>query len=200
VAEIGGISLEVARAKGAEYLSQQESFEGHEICAKSDSPVTAAQPPAPTRSEWGRGLSPSALGQGQIQEVLHPNAFGQQAQGDCLGLLFALVPGEFDCSGGPGRDVTDMTLDRTATTARGREEIRSALLKALISKASRAKVRKVLAAGGYRTSWDNEVGPGRLLLAWYKVPPRRASRRRPRLSRCWWHACGRRSPRPARRA
>ena len=170
VPAIGELAQNAARAKGVEYLAAGNAFDGHEICATTAEPVTASQPPSPTASEWGRALSSTTIGQGQIQEVFHPNAFGQRALGICLKRVFRLIPGQFDCTSGPGSDPEAMSVARTATTASGRTLLRDALRRAVVPTAGRANIARVLKAGGYRAAFSNAVGPGRLLLAWYRVP------------------------------
>ena len=126
----------------------------------------------PGRERVGAGaeLELDRSGQGQTQEVFHPNAFGQRALGICLKRVFRLIPGQFDCTSGPGSDPEAMSVARTATTASGRTLLRDALRRAVVPTAGRANIARVLKAGGYRAAFSNAVGPGRLLLAWYRVP------------------------------
>jgi GDSL-like Lipase/Acylhydrolase family len=114
VFEIGGMVQAAARARGAEFLGLGNAFQGHEVCSTSDSEVSALKPPSERGSEWGRALSPSAIQQGQTQEVFHPDAFGQQAIGACVGGVFARPPGQFACTGAAGISPAGMVLTRTS--------------------------------------------------------------------------------------
>ena len=54
VPAIGELAQTAARAKGVEYLAAYaNAFDGHEICATTDEPVTASQPPSPPRASGG---------------------------------------------------------------------------------------------------------------------------------------------------
>ncbi|MFJ6770407.1 glycosyl hydrolase family 18 protein [Kitasatospora sp. NPDC091257] len=86
---------QAAGMAGAKFLNVQDTFAGHELCAKSaeqatDSNSNAAPLPA-ARAEWVRWVpyvpgvgwaTPNA--QGDVQEAVHPNAFGQQVLSQCL--------------------------------------------------------------------------------------------------------------------
>ncbi|WP_440556060.1 hypothetical protein ACSP97_00755 [Streptomyces sp. SCPE 10] len=52
----------------------------------------------------------SGLGQGQLQESLHPNYYGQRALGTCLGLQLDRAPGRYACTNTPGTGPADMRL------------------------------------------------------------------------------------------
>jgi lysophospholipase L1-like esterase len=79
----------VAVSKGVRFLDLRNAFQGREICSKSTRQATLTQPPSPTTSEWGRLLNQSTVTQGVLQEAVHPNAYGQQALGRCLTLIYA---------------------------------------------------------------------------------------------------------------
>lgn len=92
-----------AAARGVPLLDNRRAFLGHEICATTDASVTPSTPPSPESSEWGRALSPSAIGEGQEQEVFHPNAYGHEAFGTCLGALYSSPAGrDYFCVGRAG--------------------------------------------------------------------------------------------------
>ncbi len=114
--EVGGAVKSAASARGVEVLELVDAFQGREFCAKTTQEATPTTPPSPTTSEWGRFLSASAIQQGDLQEVFHPNAYGQQAFGACLTLLYAArTPGDFRCTNTPGAAPSAMRLARTAT-------------------------------------------------------------------------------------
>jgi hypothetical protein len=93
----------VAAGHGAEFLDLQDALDGREVCAE-----TTAQSDGPDAA-WARFLSTGIL-QGEVQESLHPNAYGQQANGTCLGLLFAAGPGDYRCANEPGSGPDAMVL------------------------------------------------------------------------------------------
>jgi hypothetical protein len=114
--EIGGAVKSAAAARGVEVLDLGDAFQGHEFCAKTSQEATPLSFPSPALAEWGRFLSASAIQQGDLQEVFHPDAYGQQALGVCLTLLSATqTPGDFRCTNTPGDGPQAMTLARTAT-------------------------------------------------------------------------------------
>ena len=51
-----------------------------------------------------------ALGQGDLQESFHPNAYAQQGIGRCLTLLWSASPGRYACRNTPGQSYMAMTL------------------------------------------------------------------------------------------
>jgi len=112
--QIGGVVKTAAASRGVEVLELIDAFQGREICAKTAQPVTPASPPSPTTSEWGRALSPTTIAQGDVQEVFHPNAYGQQALARCLSQVAAEAPGSFACTNTPGQGPEGMRVTRTA--------------------------------------------------------------------------------------
>ncbi|MFI6056253.1 GDSL-type esterase/lipase family protein [Streptomyces violascens] len=79
---------------GAVFLDLSDAFAGHELCATSANRATSANsldaPLDVLAAEWVRWI-PYVLfkdllwsSQGDQQEAIHPNAFGQQALGACL--------------------------------------------------------------------------------------------------------------------
>ena len=111
---IGSAVAAAATSRGAELLDLLYAFEGHEVCAKTTRPVLPLSPPSPIASEWGRAVSASTIAQGQTQELFHPNAYGQQALGDCLTALYAAKRGNYACRSAAGRAPGDMQLVATA--------------------------------------------------------------------------------------
>ncbi|GHI10256.1 hypothetical protein AQI88_41635 [Streptomyces cellostaticus] len=91
-----------AEAAGATFLDVQDALAGHELCNKNAQQATddnsAAHPLDSQSAEWVRWVSylryPDALwaSQGDNQEAIHPNAFGQLALGGCLTQLGDQAP------------------------------------------------------------------------------------------------------------
>ncbi|WP_217199876.1 GDSL-type esterase/lipase family protein [Streptomyces buecherae] len=112
----------VARAANVIYLDSQSAFAGHELCSKGASQAqedsTPDNPPHESAAEWVRWI-PSLLDwapwtQGEKQEAVHPNAFGQQALGSCLRKTMQATPdrstGYFTCAGMPNTRPGDVRL------------------------------------------------------------------------------------------
>lgn len=98
----------VAAEKGVQFLDVRDALNGHEVCHRSSSLVTSSGPNA-TIHEWVRWEN-TGLTQGDAQESLHPNAFGQRALGRCIALMYAKTSGNWSCRNTPGKDYTAMTL------------------------------------------------------------------------------------------
>ena len=98
-----------ARAGGAEFLDLSRAFDGREVCSDSTVQAGAGQRPSGTTSEWVRFVT-SGLGQGQLQESLHPNFYGQRALGTCLGLQLDKARGNYACTNTEGAGPADMNL------------------------------------------------------------------------------------------
>lgn len=114
--QIGGAVKTAAASRGVEVLDLGPAFVGHEFCANTSQEATPTSFPSPASAEWGRFLSGSAIQQGDVQEVFHPDAYGQQALGACLTQLYVTTaPGAFRCTDTPGAGPQAMTLARTAT-------------------------------------------------------------------------------------
>ena len=62
------------------------------MCSTGASQATPTQPPTGATMEWARFLTLNLV-QGEIQETLHPNFYGQKALGRCLSLAWAAGPG-----------------------------------------------------------------------------------------------------------
>ena len=75
----------VARQQGVEFLSLKDAFQGKEVCASSVRLASENDRNKPDRHEWVRFFT---IAQGHIPELFHPNYYGQQAVGTCLGLVW----------------------------------------------------------------------------------------------------------------
>ncbi len=107
---IGRAVKAAAAARGVEVLELLRAFTGHEVCAKTDGPASVLGRPAAAVSEWGRGVSATTIVTGEIQELFHPNAYGQMAFGRCLGALYAAARGSYACTNSAGRGPEEMVL------------------------------------------------------------------------------------------
>ncbi|MBR7837382.1 hypothetical protein KDL01_29150 [Actinospica durhamensis] len=108
----------------AEFLDLSHAFDGHEVCSRHDrqaeSGNTLAKPVPAAQAEWVRfapfagpvlnPYKPSPADQGNDQEPLHPNAYGQEALGDCLRKMWNATPGSYSCSGSADHGPQDMVL------------------------------------------------------------------------------------------
>jgi GDSL-like Lipase/Acylhydrolase family len=97
----------VAAEKGVRFLDVRDSLNGHEVCHRSSSLVTSS--PNPVSHEWVRWIN-TGITQGDLQESLHPNAYGERAIGKCISLAYALSSGNHTCRNTPGADFNAMTL------------------------------------------------------------------------------------------
>ena len=97
----------VAAEKGARFLDVRDALNGHEVCDRAVSLVTSS--PSPVRNEWVRWIN-TGITQGDAQESLHPNAYGERAIGKCISLAYALSSGNHTCRNTPGADYNAMTL------------------------------------------------------------------------------------------
>jgi hypothetical protein len=112
VDQIADMLRGVAADRGVELLDLRDSLQGREACATASRQATLTAPPSPSTSEWARFLT-SNLVQGEIQETLHPNAYGQQALGWCLGLAWGAGGGDGACVPTPGQGPAGMRYVRT---------------------------------------------------------------------------------------
>ena len=94
----------VAASRGVEFLDLRDQLEGREVCADSAAQGAGAD------AEWARYVS-TGLTQGRARESMHPNALGQQANGTCLGLLWAAAPGSYRCTNVAGSGPSVMRLE-----------------------------------------------------------------------------------------
>jgi hypothetical protein len=112
VRQIAATLRSAVSGKGVQFLDLQDAFQGREICSTSSELAMATRPPAAERSEWGRfvQLVNGAVVQGELQEVFHPNAYGQRAIGTCLSLIWAQSGPGYACTNTPGQGTGGMRL------------------------------------------------------------------------------------------
>lgn len=100
----------IAETNGASFLSLADAFQGREICSTSASLVEGDwDTPNSVDHEWVRFLTSGGV-QGDLQESIHPNAFGQQALGVCLTQIHAQGAGSWSCTNSAGQDNAAMSL------------------------------------------------------------------------------------------
>ena len=87
---------EIAAQKGVQFLDVRDALNGHEVCHRSSSLVSGSVPKSEAGSEWVRWVN-SGCCQGEAQESLHPNAYGQRAIGRCFALAYAQPSGNWTC-------------------------------------------------------------------------------------------------------
>ncbi|MBA3489912.1 MAG: hypothetical protein H0T78_10320 [Longispora sp.] len=107
ISQIAEALRSVSSSQGIEFLDLQDLLEGREVCSIHTQLADANNPPSPETSEWARFLTLGML-QGQRDESMHPNAYGQQAAGKCLELAYTHGPGNFTCENTPGRGPRDV--------------------------------------------------------------------------------------------
>jgi lysophospholipase L1-like esterase len=107
-ADLGGMLEAAAAASGAEYLDLTHAFDGHQLCDRRSQRVGRAGP-SPLTAEWFRRLS---FLQGSTRESLHPDAYGQQVIGACLGLMYTRPRGNYACADTPDQWLTGVHLQR----------------------------------------------------------------------------------------
>ncbi|KUM89738.1 hypothetical protein AQI88_39445 [Streptomyces cellostaticus] len=113
---VGGLTRELRNAAatvGARFFDLGAAFEGHELCSNRAHQATAsdtsADPLPVWQAEWVRWIpylwfqTFPWTSQGDQQEALHPNAYGQEALGECLSQLGGKLESPF------GRPATDYT-------------------------------------------------------------------------------------------
>jgi hypothetical protein len=100
----------VASEKGVQFLDVRDALNGHEVCNRASSLVDGSHPVSGSGSEWVRWLN-SGCCQGDAQESLHPNAFGQRAIGRCVTLIYAQPTGNYTCRNTAGQSYTSMFLE-----------------------------------------------------------------------------------------
>jgi hypothetical protein len=98
----------VAQEKAVQFLDVRDALNGHEVCHRSSSLVTSSGPDS-ARHEWVRWLN-SGCCQGDAQESLHPNAFGQRAIGRCVTLIYGHSTGNYTCRNTPGQGYSAVYL------------------------------------------------------------------------------------------
>ncbi|MCG8917167.1 GDSL-type esterase/lipase family protein [Actinokineospora sp. PR83] len=116
--QLASVLSAAATAEGADFLDLRGATAGHEVCNKNSALVTPGTPPSPAANEWVRftdvTIVPGRNTQGDTQESLHPNAYGQRAQGRCLALLAARGSGKYSCTAQPGAGIEGVTLAANA--------------------------------------------------------------------------------------
>ncbi|GLZ78052.1 hypothetical protein Afil01_28590 [Actinorhabdospora filicis] len=96
------------------FLDLQDAFRGHELCSRdarqADSGNSLQNPVNPAYAEWIRWVSKT---QGDLQESIHPNAYGQQVLSRCLTILQNDPTGgvDFACYGTPGRFIDGVSVN-----------------------------------------------------------------------------------------
>jgi hypothetical protein len=98
----------VAAEKGVQFLDVRDSLNGHESCHRNSS-LVGSSGPNPVTAEWVRWVNTGCC-QGDAQESMHPNAYGQRAIGKCVALIYAQPTGNWTCRNTPGQSYTAMTL------------------------------------------------------------------------------------------
>ena len=107
---IGRAVKAAAAARGAEVLELLRAFAGHEVCARTAGAASVLGRPPAAVAEWGRAVSATTIAVGEIQELFHPNAYGQMAFGRCLAEMYASRRGSYACTGGAGKGPEQMVL------------------------------------------------------------------------------------------
>ena len=102
---------QVAAEKGVQFLDVRDSLNGHEVCHRSSS-LVGSSGPNPIAHEWVRWVNTGCC-QGDAQESVHPNAYGERAIGKCLQLIYAQPTGNWSCRNTPGQSYTAMNLTST---------------------------------------------------------------------------------------
>ncbi len=98
----------VAAEKGVQFLDVRNALNGHESCHRNSSLVTSSGPNSVVH-EWVRWVNTGCC-QGDAQESMHPNAFGQRAIGKCVALIYSKPSGNWSCNNTPGGNYTQMSL------------------------------------------------------------------------------------------
>jgi YVTN family beta-propeller protein len=118
VPKISAMLEDIAQNAGIDYLELKSLFAGHEVCAKSANQASKANsrsnPLLGKDAEWVRFLT-QMESQGQAQESIHPNYFGQLALGACLTKVYA-SPADAQnhtCTNTPGEGPSMVNLGST---------------------------------------------------------------------------------------
>jgi len=98
----------VATEKGVQFLDVRDALNLHEVCHRSASLVGSGGPNS-TWAEWVRWVNTGCC-QGDAQESLHPNAYGERAIGKCVELMYAKTSGNWTCRNTPGGSYSQMSL------------------------------------------------------------------------------------------
>lgn len=114
ITSLRGALKRAAADQQATFLDLGKLFLGHELCNTDAAQATkdnATNPIKPRDAEWVRWIpfkpEDAKANWGDMQEAIHPNAFGQRAQQTCLNLLAAVItdprpqapgPNSFGCT------------------------------------------------------------------------------------------------------
>ncbi|MCE6998622.1 GDSL-type esterase/lipase family protein [Saccharothrix sp. S26] len=105
---------QVAANRGVRFLDLRDAFDGREVCASGSRQATdansAANPLPGTEAEWVRWVVTGYSAQGDRQESMHPNHYGQRALGTCLRLMHQKATGNHACHNTPDAGPGRMTL------------------------------------------------------------------------------------------
>jgi hypothetical protein len=99
----------VAAEKDVQFLDVRDALNGHEVCNRASTPVDGSHPRSAVANEWVRWLN-SGCCQGDAQESLHPNAWGERAIGRCVALIWAASGGNRTCRNTAGQGTGGMFL------------------------------------------------------------------------------------------
>ncbi|WNV82976.1 beta-propeller fold lactonase family protein [Umezawaea sp. Da 62-37] len=106
-----------AHDRDVEFLDVANLFDGHEVCAKGAEQAGAdnwhENPLLGNKAEWGRFLDgTTGLQQGDKDESVHPNYYGQRAMASCLTAVYDYDGGKHDhtCTNVPGKGAEHVEL------------------------------------------------------------------------------------------
>lgn len=99
---------QVAAEKGVQFLDVRDSLNGHEVC-NIHSQLVGSGGPNPVTAEWVRWVNTGCC-QGDAQESVHPNAYGEKAIGKCVALMYAKPSGNWTCHNTPSGNYNQMSL------------------------------------------------------------------------------------------
>ncbi|WP_432144299.1 GDSL-type esterase/lipase family protein [Streptomyces sp. bgisy084] len=102
VSDLADAHRKTAEGERIDFLDLRRALQGHEVCSKSTYQATSSNTlknPIPAeRSEWVRWAGYNFhFSQGNKQEYLHPNYYGQQKLGDCLNVLASGADSDYTC-------------------------------------------------------------------------------------------------------
>ena len=110
VTQIANGLKSVAASRHVQFMDLRDFLQGREMCSIHTRLADPLHPPSATTSDWARFLNLSAIEtQGQLQETFHPNAYAQQALGNCLRLIYAQRAGAA-CDNIPGDGTNGVVL------------------------------------------------------------------------------------------
>jgi hypothetical protein len=99
---------QVAAEKNVQFLDVRDALNGHESCHRNSS-LVGSSGPNPVTAEWVRWVNTGCC-QGDAQESMHPNAYGERAIGKCVALMYGKSSGNWTCRNTPGGNYNQMTL------------------------------------------------------------------------------------------